>query len=210
MEKSISLEDILSVEPFYRRHLINTITGFKGVHLIGTVSHRGTTNLGVFNSVVHLGATPPLLAFIIRPLTVPRHTYHNIKARGYFTINHIHEEILKQAHQTSANYDVKTSEFEAAGLTPQYTDTHPAPYVRESRIKLGLEYVEEHHIRANDTIMLVGKIVEILLPEEALTVNGHLRPERWGSLGVVGLDAYYRAEKVAQMEYARPERQPSE
>lgn len=204
MEKTITLSDIQAVDRFYRMHLINTISGFRSPHLIGTIGHRGTPNLALFNSVVHLGATPPLLGFVIRPLTVPRHTYHNILAKGYFTINHVHEGILRQAHQTSADYDVQTSEFDACGLTPQYSERHPAPYVQESHVKIGLEFVEEHHIKSNGTLFMIGKIVEILLPEEALTVNGHLRPERWGSLAVVGLDTYYRAEQVAQQGYARP------
>lgn len=204
MEKIITLDDILLQDRFYRMHLINTITGYRNACLIGTMSHRGTPNLAMFNSVVHIAASPPLLGFIVRPLTVPRHTYHNIKANGYFTINHVHEGILQQGHQTSANYPEKESEFGATGLTPQYSEIHPAPYVKESRIKIGLQFQEEHHIQTNGSILIVGKVLEIILPEEALTVNGHLRPEKWGSLAVVGLDTYYKGEQVARFGYARP------
>lgn len=204
MEKRFSFDEILQLDRYFRMHLINTVSGYHPAHLIGTLSHRKTANVAVFNSVVHLGATPPYLGFMLRPLTVPRHTYHNIKANGSFTVNHIHQGILRQAHQTSANYADTVSEFEATGLTPQFSSAVAAPYVQESRIKIGLEFVEEHPIRANDTVLIVGKVVEILLPEEAVAESGHVRLEQEGSLAVAGLDTYYRGEHVARLEYARP------
>ncbi len=204
MEKRFSLEEILDQDRFFRMHLINTVSGYHPAHLIGTLSHRRVPNVAVFNSIVHLGATPPYLGFIIRPLTVPRHTYHNIKANRSFTINHIHEGMLRQAHQTSANYPASTSEFEASGLTPQHTKAIAAPYVLESRIKIGLEYEEEHHIRANDTILLIGKVVEIILPEKAVTESGHVKLDQEGSLAVAGLDTYYRGQQLTRLDYARP------
>ena len=73
----------------------------------------------------------------MRPFSVERHTYNNIKETNYFTINHINKEIYKQAHQTSARYDKDVSEFDECGLTPEYSDTIKAPYVKESKIKIG-------------------------------------------------------------------------
>lgn len=208
MEKRITPEDILAMERIARIHFMNTVSGIKGVHLVGTQGHRGTPNLAVFNSVVHVSAAPPHLGLIIRPLTVPRHTYHNIKAKGFFTINHIHGGIVKRAHQTSANYGEGVSEFEACDLEPQYTDTHPAPYVAQSRIKIGLEVVEEHRLQANDSIFVVGKVVEILLPENSIEPSGHVDPAAYGSVAVAGLDTYYRVEQLLRMAYARPGEAP--
>ena len=184
-------------------HLMNTISGIKGAHLLGTLSHKGIPNLGVFSSIVHLGANPPLLGFIMRPLTVPRHTYHNIKAKGYFTLNSIHPSFLAQAHQCSANYPVEESEFEQVGLTPFNTETHPAPYVKESPIKLGLEWVEEHPIQANGTLFIVGKIVEILFPEAAMAPSGHILHDQLETVAVSGLDTYYKVGDRQQLAYAR-------
>lgn len=206
MEKRFSLDEVLDLDRFFRMHLINTASGYHPAFLIGTLSHRRVANAAVFNSVVHLGATPPYLGFIVRPLTVPRHTYHNIKANRSFTINHIHEDMLRQAHQTSANYPAGTSEFEAAGLTPQFTETLAAPYVQESHIKIGLEYEEEHHIRANDTLLIVGKVVEIILPAAVVADSGHINLAEAGSLAVAGLDTYYRGQQLTRLGYARPEK----
>lgn len=208
-QKHYSLQDILQMERFFRMHFINTVSGYKAATLIGTQSHRGTPNVGIFNSVIHLGASPPLLGFSIRPLTVPRHTYHNILAKRFFTINHVCEDILPAAHQTSANYPENVSEFEACGLTPWYSEEHPAPYVRESTIKIGLEFVEEHHIRANGNIIIVGKVVEILLPENLIRESGHVDLPAAQSVAVAGLDTYYRGGLIGRMKYARPDQEPT-
>jgi flavin reductase (DIM6/NTAB) family NADH-FMN oxidoreductase RutF len=204
MEKTFTLDDILGMSQAYRRNLMNTISGYKSANLIGTLSHAGVANVAVFNSVVHVGATPPCLGFMLRPLTVPRQTYHNIKAKGYFTINQIALPFFEQAHQTSAKYDEQTSEFDACGLRPQYTAACPAPYVQESPIKLGLQYEEEHHITANGAIFVIGRVVEVLIDEQLLGAEGHVLLENAPSIAVAGLDSYYRAELLARLPYARP------
>lgn len=198
--------DFSGMDSMFRRHFFNTLPGVRSVHLIGTQSHKGILNLGVFNSVCHISANPAHLGFVLRPLTVPRHTYHHLKAQGYFTLNTIHPSYLGAAHQTSANYDLQDSEFEATGLTPFFTDTHSAPYVEESPIKIGLEFVEEHHISVNDTLFIVGKVVEVIVPDEAVVESGHVQHEQLQTLGVAGLDAYHRVKLQQQMPYARPEK----
>lgn len=201
---SYSYNDIMKMEQRYRSTLLNSLSGFKNVHLIGTVGLRGETNLGIFSSIVHIGANPPHLGFIMRPLTVPRGTYHNIKAKKHFTINHVSEDFLKKAHQTSANYPWRVSEFTECGLTEEYSENIVAPYVKESQVKLGLEFVEEHHIKANGTIFVVGKVLEVHLPEELITKDGYFPAAEAGSLACNGLDAYYKPERITRLAYVRP------
>ncbi|MEM6398223.1 MAG: flavin reductase family protein [Bacteroidota bacterium] len=200
----ISLSDIMDMDSMYRRNLMNTLPGPRGVHLIGTKGHSGVENLGVFSSVVHIGANPPLLGFIMRPLTVPRQTYHHIQASGFFTLNTIQPDILEQAHQTSAKYEMKESEFAATGLNPFYGKHCKAPYVAESQIKIGLRLEEEHRIQANDTIFLVGAVVEVIIPDKAVAETGHVAHEQLDTMTVVGLDSYYSVEGLQRLGYARP------
>lgn len=200
----LSLADIMAQDAMFRRHFMNTLPGPRGVHLLGTKGHRGTENLGVFSSVVHIGASPPLLGFIMRPLTVPRQTYHHIKAKGYFTLNTIVPEILAAAHQSSANYPLEESEFVATGLTPWYSETCPAPYVAESPIKIGLKLEEEHPIQANGTLFIVGAVQEVIVPDEMVADSGHLDHEKLKTMVVAGLDTYYQANQGQRLSYARP------
>ena len=78
-----SKENIDALATRYKNNLINSISGYKSANLIGTQSKAGNTNLAVFNSVVHLGSNPALLGFILRPTTVPRHSYQNMKETGF-------------------------------------------------------------------------------------------------------------------------------
>ena len=95
-----SYEDIMQWPSRYRGTLLNKVSGLKSANLIGTKSKEGSTNLAIFNSVVHIGANPPYLGFVLRPTTVERHTYENIRHTGVYTINQITTQIHQQAHQT--------------------------------------------------------------------------------------------------------------
>lgn len=201
----LTLSDILAQESMYRRHFMNTLPGPRGVHLVGTKGFRGTENLGVFSSFVHISASsPPLLGFIMRPLTVPRDTYHHIKANKWFTINTLHPDFLEQAHQTSANYAHGESEFAATGLTPEYSGECKAPYVAESKIRIGLTFEEEHKISGIETYFIVGRVREIFVPDEAVLETGHINHELLETMSVAGLDTYHRVGESRQLPYARP------
>jgi flavin reductase (DIM6/NTAB) family NADH-FMN oxidoreductase RutF len=200
----ITKENILDFEKLYRTNLVNSLSGFKSANLIGTISKEEKTNLAIFNSVVHVGANPPALGFLMRPVSVERHTYNNIKETGYYTINHINKDIVKQSHQTSANYDKGVSEFDECGLTPEFNETLNAPYVKESKIKIGLKFVEEQEIKFNGTIFIVGEIVELILPEEIISKDGYVDIEKAGTTAISGLDSYHETKRISRLSYAKP------
>lgn len=197
-------EKVLALESLYRRHLMNTLLGFKNAVLIGTKDKDGRENLAIFNSLVHLGANPPHIAFVMRPTTVERHTYDNIHQTGFYTFNHVHIDFVEKAHQTSAKYPKEVSEFEACGFTPLYEGTFPAPYVKESLIRIGMKFVEEIFIRTNDVYLIVGEVQEFYLPDDCLRSDGFIDLQKAGTAVISGLDAYYKAIEIARFSYARP------
>lgn len=203
----LSLHDIEQLPRIPRLTLINAITGFKSANLIGTMGADQVPNLAIFSSAVHIGSAPPLIGVVTRPvdgdLKTTRHTYQNIQQSRFFTLNHVQVDMIEAAHQTSAAYPDGTSEFEAVGFTPEWRAGIPAPYVAESNIKMGLEYVEEYFIKANNTIMIIGKVLELILPDDCLDEKGNLDLQGAGTVALSGLDTYYRAEQVARLAYAR-------
>lgn len=206
----ITKENILKFEKLYRTNLVNSLPGFKSANLIGTISNDGKTNLAIFSSVILVGANPPLMGFLMRPVSVERHTYNNIKRTNHYTINHISKEIFRQAHQTSARYEKDISEFDAVGLTPEYSENIKAPYVKESKIKIGLKFVEEQEIKSNGTIFIVGEIIEVILPEEVTAIDGFLDIEKANAVAISGLDSYNETKKIARLSYAKPGVEPTE
>ena len=202
--KHITSDSIENMESRYKANLFNTISGFKSANLLGTSDDLGSTNLAVFNSVVHIGANPPYLGFILRPTTVERHTYENIKETGFYTINHIHESFIEKAHQTSAKYDRKISEFDACGFEEEYLDQFKAPYVQQARIKLGLQFEEQHLVKANDTLLVIGKVLHAHLEDGLIGKDGSVDLEKAGSVAISGLYDYLKPSKLKKFEYAKP------
>jgi flavin reductase (DIM6/NTAB) family NADH-FMN oxidoreductase RutF len=197
-------EDIKNFSSEFRRNFINSLSGYKSVNLCGTVNKAGATNLAIFNSVIHVGAEPPLMGMIVRPPVVPRDTLNNIRETGFYTLNHVTEDIYFRAHQTAAKYDSGKSEFEIVKLTPHFSGTLPAPYVEESPVKIGLKFREDYEVKANGTIFIIGEIIETIIPKKCILSDGLLDLGLTQTITATGLDTYYATRKLARLSYARP------
>lgn len=201
----ISYDHIQQMEQRYRAQFINSLGGFKSVVMLGTQNLQGQTNLAIFSSFFHIGASPALCGLIVRPDNGERHTLNNIMATELYTINHLHEGIYQQAHQTSASYPPERSEFSATGLTEEWLNGFFAPFVRESHIKLALRLAERIDLHINGTILLIGKIIEAYIPEEIIKPDGFIDLEAAGTVTLSGLDSYHHTQKMARLSYAKPD-----
>lgn len=201
---TFSKKDIDSLHHLYRINLINSCSGYKSANLIGTKDLHGITNVAVFSSVTHLGSNPGLLGFFLRPTTVMRNTYDNIKKTGYYTINHIHQDILEDAHHTSAKYNPSISEFEATNLKEEYKSDFLAPFVKGCAVQLAMSYVEEYPIKANNTILLIGQIEKLYVPDDLLEKDGFINLSKAKVATINGLDGYAIPELKTRLEYQRP------
>jgi flavin reductase (DIM6/NTAB) family NADH-FMN oxidoreductase RutF len=184
-------------------NLINSCMGYKSANLIGTVSGEGQTNLAVFSSVTHLGSDPALLGFILRPTTVSRHTYSNLKETNNFSVNAISQSFIAQAHQTSANYPIEVSEFEVTGIEPEWKEGISIPFVKESPIQLLCNYVNEYEIKENGTIHVIASIEKIFVKEELLSDDFWIQLDKGNVVAINGLDGYAKTELIERFPYAR-------
>ena len=204
MNTTLSNAQIMDMEQRKRAQLINSISGFRSVALIGTTDTKGQTNLAIFSSIIHIGSNPPLLSFIMRPDSVERHTLTNILETGFYTINHINAGIYEKAHQTSARYPKSVSEFEATGLTPLFKNGFLAPFVAESNIQIGMEFKERINISINQTSMIIGEIKFVHYPTNCLLDDGFLDIEKAGTITSSGVDSYHTTQLLQKLEYAKP------
>jgi flavin reductase (DIM6/NTAB) family NADH-FMN oxidoreductase RutF len=207
-ETYFSGEKILNMDKRRRAAFVNSLSGFKSASLIGTIDANGNTNLAIFSSVIHIGSDPALIGFISRPDVSDRHTLENILDTNCFTINHINAEIYRSAHQTSARYPKHISEFDATGLTAEFRPFMAAPYVKESHIKYGLTLAEKHDLKINGTILVIGKVVEVILPEESLLPDGAIDIELAKTIAIAGLDSYHSTTRLSRLSYAKPDTTP--
>ncbi|MCP4522102.1 MAG: flavin oxidoreductase [Cytophagales bacterium] len=201
----LTKEDIHELVHVKRLNIINSITGIKPANLIGTISDDGFPNVAIFSSIIHLGSNPALIGFIIRPTgEVRRDTYNNIMENSYYTINHVHEGFTEKAHLTSAKFPKEDSEFDKCELTEEYLFDFKAPFVKESNVKLGMKFVQSVPIELNGTILVIGEIQHIVLPDEIVTEEGYIDLGQAEDVGISGLNRYYKLEKIGEYPYARP------
>ncbi len=201
--KEITKYDIEQMDKVYRLNLVNSLIGIKPVNLVGTISKNNTTNLAVISSVVHLSSSPGLLGFMQRPTAIPRHTYKNIHETGEYSINMVSHSFTDKAHYTSAKFDDFQSEFDQCGLSTQFFKESKAPCVAESPLKILLKFEEEYFIKSSRTILMVGSIQSVYLPQNAVDAAGMIDMESLEAAGVSGLNTYYNITKMATYPYAR-------
>ncbi|MFT6865818.1 MAG: flavin reductase (DIM6/NTAB) family NADH-FMN oxidoreductase RutF [Cyclobacteriaceae bacterium] len=202
----LTKEQIEHTDRIRRLNIINSITGIKPANLIATKSNDGFPNVGIFSSVVHLGSDPALLGFVLRPQhEKPRDTYINIKENGFYTINHIHQDLVKQAHYTSAKFSKEESEFEICKFTEEYLPDFHAPFVKESSLKIGMKFLEEVLIDRNKTILMIGEIQHLMVPDASVDEQGQIDLASLETAGISGVNTYYKLTKLNQFPYARKE-----
>lgn len=199
-----STSDIDQMPDRKRAKLINSLSGFKSCNLIGTKNSQGETNISIISSAFHLGSNPPLLGFIIRPDSAPRHTLDNLRETKVCTFNHVNEDLIKKAHQTSARYQRHESEFDQCGITEEYIGEFQAPFAKESHIKASLKLIREYQIEENGTHMIIAKVQDIYLPSEVLKQDGHINLELAKTACVSGLDSYHQTSHIGRLSYAKP------
>ncbi|NJM78552.1 MAG: flavin oxidoreductase [Flavobacterium sp.] len=202
--RKITTANLKALEKVPRLNLVNSVTGYKSANLIGSISKEGKPNLAIFSSVTHLGSDPALLGFIMRPATVPRDTYKNIKETGYFTVNHVTQNLIQKAHQTAANYVEGVSEFDETQIQPEYMDGIKQPFVKESPVKLLCKYVSEYPIKENNCIHIIASIEAIYFEEILLQDDYWLQLEKGNVVTINGLDGYCLPKLLDRFEYARP------
>ena len=199
-----SKAEIAELNNRYRNNLINSISGYKSANLIGTISKTGTTNLAVFNSIVHLGSNPALLGFILRPTTVPRHSFSNMKENGVFTVNHIAKNQIEAAHHSSAKYPEEISEFDQTELNPVYKNDFAAPFVEGAPVQIACRYVNDYLIEENDTRLVVGAIEGVFIDDKMILDDGWVQLDLGEVVTINGLDGYALPQLIERFPYARP------
>ncbi|CAA0157622.1 flavin reductase family protein [Tenacibaculum maritimum] len=197
-------KDIDALEHLYKINFVNSLSGFKSANLIATKSVKEVTNVAVFSSVVHYGSAPPILGFVLRPTTVRRNTYDNIKETEFYTINHITESMIHEAHHTSAKYPSEISEFDKTALTEVYKNDFHAPFVKESSVQIAMKYVEEYPIKINNTLLILGEIVAVYVDEVLVEKDGFINLSKNETVAINGLDAYVTPANSKRLPYQRP------
>lgn len=205
----ITTEDLNALDQEYRRSFVNSLAGFRQVAMVGTKSVEGVSNLAIFNSLIHLGARPALFGLISRPESVPRDTLTNILETGEYTINFVKAADVEKAHQTSARYAKGVSEFTAVGFDEEYVDAIIAPFIAGANVKIGMKFETKIDIELNGTVMIIGSVQYIEIDDLLVSEDGFVDLAAAETLLSCGLDAYFTAQPIKRLSYAKPNSWPT-
>ncbi len=201
-----SINEIESWESRFRANFINSLAGVKQVVLVGTKSKEGLSNLAIFNSLIHIGANPPMYGLLFRPTTVRRDTLTNILETQYYTFNYVEVSEYKKAHQTSAKYETEQSEFTEVGFKQEIKPDFFAPFIENASVQIGLKFEQKIDIALNNTILVIGSIQTIELKNDlAATQDGFVPLST--TLACQGLDAYLETNILDRLSYAKADKE---
>ena len=188
---------ISNLDRTFKINLINSITGLKPANLIGTTD-KNTDNVAIFSSVLHLGSSPALIGFMIRPQYKRKtDTYLNLLENPYFTINSIEREYIDKAHKSSGKYPKDISEFDKLNIEKVYIDDYKAPFVKDSLIKIGLHKVEEIKL-LNRCRLIVGKVELVVINNNILESDGNIDFSKSTTTCISGCQNYYNVNLTKQ------------
>jgi flavin reductase (DIM6/NTAB) family NADH-FMN oxidoreductase RutF len=92
-------------------------------------------------------------------------------------------------------------------LREEYKGGFTAPFVKGSPVQMAMSYVEEYPIKANNTILVIGEIEHLYLPDNTLEKDGFINLSKAQITTINGLDAYAVPELKTRLDYQRPKAQ---
>lgn len=167
-------KDFFDMECFFWCNFFNIFFGLCGLYLFGIKGYCGIENLGLFSFVIYIGVIFLYFGFIMWFFMVFCYFYYYMKVQGVFILNMVYEDILLVVYQSLVNYLIEEFEFVVVGFMFFYLEQFNVFYVKESFIKIGLEYVEDYYLKLNDMFFVVGKIVEVIVLDDVVVESGYI------------------------------------
>ncbi len=177
------------------RHLINIITP-RPIAWVSTQSKNGVPNLAPFSFFNGVGSTPPSLLFC--PANKrdgsPKDTLRNIEETGQFVVNIVSNELAERMHNTSAEYDFETSEFDACGLSAVPSEKVRVPRVGEASASIECELLQTIHLESGPGAanIVIGRILIMRVDDAAVNDDGWADAEKMDTIGRMGGGGYTR------------------
>ncbi|MCX7606530.1 MAG: flavin reductase [Bacteroidia bacterium] len=197
-----TLSDLLTADRSWRINFVNSLIGPKNLHVLITRTDQGVLNAAIFNSGIHVGSSPPYVGFLLRPTTVPRHTYWNLRQYPYATFNLVSESFYSKAHATHQKFSPAESELEHLEIPLRWESGQLLPYIEGSPVVGLLRLVEEHFITVNHTRLLLFAIEKVQVEQEP-DKDGFLRLDTLGAVAGSGCDAYWKLSFLERLPLSR-------
>ncbi|MEG9249595.1 flavin reductase family protein [Arthrobacter sp. Soc17.1.1.1] len=173
---------------FYR--FLTSVVVPRPIAWISSTSADGVDNLAPHSFFTIASVNPPIVQFT----SVGRKdSVRNIEATGEFVVAFTPEHLFEAVNATGTAFPPDVSEFDAAGLTREPSETVRPPRVLESPVALECRL---HRIQdMGDCTLVFGEVVHAVVSDEVLDGGlpgiGALRPlsrlgrNEWGTAGTI-------------------------
>jgi flavin reductase (DIM6/NTAB) family NADH-FMN oxidoreductase RutF len=94
------------------------------------------------------------------------------------------------------------SEFDRMSLNTEFNDDFYAPFVKESLVKLGMKHSESIPL-PNGCTFIIGTVELIIVPDDAMNIEGQLDLSSYYCTGISGLNTYYGLRRLDSFPYVR-------
>lgn len=186
--------------------LINGIVTPRAIAWVSSLNESGGVNLAPFSCYMYLSPKPPLVAVSIGGRMGVKDTIANAQRSGEFTINTVHEELVRPMVESSRRYQAHISEAEDLGI-----ELEPGLRVKVPRIAaslISMECVTHQVVKIEDThnhSLLIGRVVCFRMSEEVWTGDG-LDMNKFRALGRLGGRLYMRPGDIVRVDPTPDER----
>jgi len=90
------------------------------------------------------------------------------------------------------------------GFHESYVPNFSAPFVQEAVVSIAMQFQDIIPIPQNGTSLIIGSIEQVLLQQAMLEPDGFVNLSAADVLISQGLDAYFVANSIGRLPYAKP------
>jgi flavin reductase (DIM6/NTAB) family NADH-FMN oxidoreductase RutF len=194
----------LSPELTYRL-MTGTVTP-RPIAWVSTLNATGGVNLAPFSCYTFISPDPPLVVISIGAQYEFKNTLNNAKRLGEFTVNTVHEELVRPMVETSRKYPADISE--AADLDIPLSPGRMVKVPRVTAALISLECVVHRVVDVGDAhhhSLLMGRVVCFRIAEK-VWAGDRIDMAEFRALGRLGGPLYVRPGEIERVEPTLDER----
>jgi len=189
------------------RELYKVMIGLIGPRPIGwisTISQSGIHNLAPFSFFNMLSMNPCLIGFCpsLKQDPSKKDSLRNVEETKCFVHNVVTSDLIIPMHQSSANYDFETNEFEKVGLTAALSRFVEAPRVAEAAVNIECKLMDIVSLgtKAGNTQLVVGEVLAIHINREGiLDDKSHVNAPALALVGRLGRLNYCEQGRIFEL-----------
>lgn len=148
--------------------LLGSLVVPRPIAWVSSRSVSGIDNLAPHSFFTIVSTAPPIIVFSSMG---EKDTVRNIRATGEFVVCGSTAGLIEQINVTGVDFDPQVSEFDAAGLTREPSETVAAVRVGESPYALECRLVEIKEM--GNGLVVFGEVTRIVV-DESILVNGRV------------------------------------